>query len=153
MKKFLALIVFIPALTLAACSSSSGDDGATTAGTTDSTDGATTSTDATDGADGTDQTPAGTTHEVTTADGDMTFTPENLTIAAGDTVRFFMSPTHNAIEVSKDTYDALGITALDGGFAVNFGETKEVTFTEPGIHYYVCTPHVKINMIGTITVE
>ncbi len=83
----------------------------------------------------------------------MTFTPEDLTIAVGDTVRFVMSATHNAIEVSEDTYNSRGIDALDGGFQVTFGETQEVTFTEAGTHYYVCTPHVTIGMIGTITVE
>lgn len=154
MKKVLYTTLAIASLLLCACSSSSGSS------STDSTDGVTTNSDGTDGTTGSsdgatsaDDGTSGTTHEVTTADGDMTFTPENLTISVGDTVRFVMSGTHNAIEVSKDTYDARGVTALDGGFQVNFGETQEVTFTEPGVHYYVCTPHVTIEMIGTITVE
>ena len=136
------------------CSSSSDDGSSTTAGTT--------ATDGTTGVDGGDATdtgtsgapaPSGTTHEVTSSDGVMDFSPEDITIAVGDTINFVMSATHNAIEVSKDTYDNRGVTALDGGFQVTFGETKQVTFTEPGVHYYVCTPHVTIDMIGTITVQ
>ena len=83
----------------------------------------------------------------------MDFTPEDLTIAVGDCVNFIMTDTHNAIEVSQDTYDNRGVTALDGGFAVQYGETQEVYFGEPGTHYYVCQPHVTMDMIGTITVE
>ena len=100
-----------------------------------------------------------TTYVVTTTDdfgqvnAYMDFAPENLVIPAGSIVRFEMSTTHNAIEVSKAIYDSRGTTPLEGGFAVQFGETVEVTFAEPGIHYYVCQPHVNMDMIGTITVE
>ena len=130
MKKYLALTLLIPALLTVGCSK--GDD---------------------TGTDVADDTNVGTTYEVTSTDGDMSFSPVDLTIAAGDTVRFVMSATHNAIEVSEETYVARGVIPLEGGFQVNFSETKEVTFSEPGIHYYVCTPHVTIDMIGTITVE
>ncbi len=144
MKKYIA-IAFIPSMLLTGCGKE--DDTGTS---TDATESAGTETD-----ESTDETDAGsgTTHEVTTADGDMTFTPDDLTISVGDSVRFVMSPTHNAIEVSQETYDSRGMTPLDGGFQVTFSETKEVTFTEAGTHYYVCTPHVSIDMIGTITVE
>ena len=100
-----------------------------------------------------------TVHTVTTtdetADPDlyMDFSPENLTISAGDCVNFVMSNTHNAIEVSQETFDSRGTQALDDGFQVGFGETKEVRFDEPGTHYYICLPHVRMDMIGTITVE
>ena len=129
MKKLLVLTLVIPTLLLTGCSKD--EDSATDVAADD----------------------VGTTHEVTSTDGDMSFSPIDLTISAGDTVRFIMSDTHNAIEVSQETYDARGVTPLDGGFQVTFGETQEVTFSDPGIHYYVCTPHVSIDMIGTITVE
>ena len=90
---------------------------------------------------------------VDTSDRSMEFMPADLTISVGDTVTFNMTSTHNAIEISKDTYDAGGIDALAGGFAVDYGETKDVTFTEAGVHYYVCQPHVTVGMLGTITVE
>lgn len=90
---------------------------------------------------------------VNTEDSILVFMPEDITISAGDTVRFVMTETHNALEVSRETYDARGTTPLDGGFEVDFGQTGEVTFDTPGVHYYVCTPHVTVGMIGTITVE
>ncbi|HCH63646.1 MAG TPA: halocyanin, partial [Deltaproteobacteria bacterium] len=93
------------------------------------------------------------THTVTSTDGSMDFSPADLVISVGDTVRFEMSATHNAVEVSEATYDSRGTDALEGGFYVDFGQTGEVLFEEPGVHYYVCTPHVRIDMIGTITVE
>ena len=126
MKKYLPLTLLIPTLLTIGCAK---DDAADTGVTID------------------------TIVEVSSTDGDMSFSPVDLTISAGDTVRFVMSATHNAIEVSQDTYDTRGVTPLDGGFQVTFNETKEVTFSEPGVHYYVCTPHVTIDMVGTITVE
>ena len=81
------------------------------------------------------------------------FTPENLTIAVGDCVNFVMSATHNAVEVSEETYNSRGATPLAGGFAVQFGETEEVCFTQAGVHYYVCQPHIAMDMVGTITVQ
>jgi len=101
----------------------------------------------------------GTVHTVTTTDDTsdmevyMDFTPEDLTIAVGDCVNFVMSNTHNAVEVSQETYDSGGITPLDDGFEVDYGETLEVYFGEAGSHYYVCQPHAGMEMIGTITVE
>ena len=101
----------------------------------------------------------GTVHEVTTTDDTsdmdayMNFTPEDLTISVGDCVNFVMSDTHNAIEVSQESYDSLESAAMDGGFQVQFGETVEVYFGEAGTHYYVCQPHIAMEMIGTITVQ
>ncbi|MAA80084.1 MAG: hypothetical protein CL916_12585 [Deltaproteobacteria bacterium] len=107
----------------------------------------------------TEEGTCGTTHTVTTTDDSsdmesyMDFSPEDLTIAVGDCVNFVMSSTHNAVEVSQETYDSLGSTALDGGFEVGYGETQEIYFGEAGMHYYVCQPHAGGEMIGTITVE
>ena len=101
----------------------------------------------------------GITHTVTTTDDSsdmdvyMDFDPEDLTIAVGDCVNFVMSETHNAVEVSQESYDNRVGTALDGGFQVQFGETMRVFFGEVGTHYYVCQPHIGMDMIGTITVE
>lgn len=106
-----------------------------------------------------DESTCGTVHTVTTTDDTsdmeayMDFSPEDLTIAVGDCVSFVMSNTHNAVEVSQETYDSLGAAALDGGFEVGYGETQEVYFGEAGTHYYVCQPHAGGEMIGTITVE
>ncbi|MEE2755151.1 MAG: plastocyanin/azurin family copper-binding protein, partial [Myxococcota bacterium] len=90
-------------------------------------------------------------HVVTTQGFD--FNPENLTIAIGDIVEFQMPGNHNAIEVSEDTYNRRGSQALPGGFEVGFGQTRRITFDQPGTYYYVCSPHAGFGMIGTITVE
>ena len=104
-------------------------------------------------------TTCGTVHTVTTTDETsdmelyMDFTPEDLSIAVGDCVNFVMSNTHNAIEVSQESYENRDGTPLEDGFQVDFGETQEVYFGEAGTHYYVCQPHISMDMIGTITVE
>ena len=55
-----------------------------------------------------------TTHTVITTDDTsdmdvyMDFTPEDITIAVGDCVEFAMSDTHNAVEVSQESYDNSG---------------------------------------------
>ena len=83
----------------------------------------------------------------------MYFEPKDLVISIGDTVRFRMTSTHNAVEVSQETYDNIGTTALEGGFVVDYGQTMDVVFDDAGVHYYVCQPHVMLDMVGTITVE
>jgi plastocyanin len=94
-----------------------------------------------------------TTHTVSTELMNMDFMPEDMTIAVGDIVRFEMTSDHNAVEVSMEDYDARNPVPLAGGFDVTFGETAEITFEEAGVYYYVCQPHVLLDMIGTITVE
>ena len=95
----------------------------------------------------------GTVHTVNTTVESMAFDPRDLTIAAGDTVRFVMTNNHNAVEISEETYNNAEGTPLEGGFNVSFGETGEVTFDEAGVHYYLCQPHIGVDMFGTITVE
>ncbi|MEM9491311.1 MAG: plastocyanin/azurin family copper-binding protein [Myxococcota bacterium] len=102
---------------------------------------------------GSDASTGGEVVTISTADGNLVFMPADITISAGDTVRFEMTSTHNAIEVTEETYNARGTTPIEGGFEVDFGETASVTFTTPGVHYYVCAPHAALDMIGTITVE
>lgn len=86
-----------------------------------------------------------------TADG-LTFSPDDITIQAGDTVRFNSGSLHPVLEVDKDTWETLGKTALDGGFSVSSGN-GDVVFNEPGTYYYVCENHVSSGMRGKITVE
>jgi plastocyanin len=83
----------------------------------------------------------------------MDFMPADIVIAVGDTVEFVMHRSHNAIEVSQETYELRGRTPLEGGFAIDYGTTALVTFTEAGTHYYVCQPHASVDMVGTIIVE
>jgi len=83
----------------------------------------------------------------------LTFSPAASTINLGDEVSFQLGGSHNAVEVSKATYDAGGNTPLEGGFSVAFGggivTADKLT---AGTHYYVCTPHASLGMKGTITV-
>jgi plastocyanin len=79
-----------------------------------------------------------------------TFSPDSITINILDTVEFTLANFHNAVEVSKETYDA-GDTTSNGGFRVPFGGGK-VAFHTLGVHYYVCQPHASIGMKGVINV-
>jgi plastocyanin len=71
---------------------------------------------------------------------DFKFVDDSIHIEVGDTVYFSLLKYHNAVEVSKTTYDANG-TESNGGFSLPFGGGM-VTFAEAGVHYYVCQPHV-----------
>ncbi len=93
------------------------------------------------------QTP--TSHNVDATDY-MIFSPSDLTINLGDTVYFENLSSHNAVEVSEETYNSDG-TASNGGFELY--SDGYVVFEEVGTHYYVCTPHVQMGMKGTITVQ
>jgi plastocyanin len=87
----------------------------------------------------------------TVADAGFSFSPSTLTITAGDTVNFMLTASHDAVEVSKSTWDANGATS-NGGFSVPFGGGS-VTFNKPGTYYYVCVAHVAFGMKGTIIVN
>ena len=93
------------------------------------------------------QTP--TSHNVYASDY-MVFSPSDLTINLGDTVYFENLSSHNAVEVSEETYNNDG-TASNGGFELY--SDGYVVFEEVGTYYYVCTPHVQMGMKGTITVQ
>jgi plastocyanin len=87
----------------------------------------------------------------TVIDSGFAFSPATLTIRAGDTVNFMLSASHDAVEVSKTTWDANGAIS-NGGFSVPFGGGS-VTFSRPGIYYYVCVAHVSFGMKGMIVVN
>lgn len=84
----------------------------------------------------------------------LSFSPSVITVSSTDTIVFAKMSGHNAVEVSKTTWDANGTTALNGGFSVPFGGgtvlAKDLT---AGTHYYVCTPHAGFGMKAQITVE
>lgn len=88
-----------------------------------------------------------TTHVVTNSG--LTFTPADISVNVGDTVVFNIGNSHNAVEVSKATYDSRGMMS-NGGFNVPFGGGS-IVITEAKTYYYVCQPHVNFDMVGTIT--
>jgi len=84
----------------------------------------------------------------------LTFTSNSVTITSGDTINFSLESMHNAVEVSKATWDANGNTALSGGFQVPFGGGVVLpSQLGIGVHYYVCQPHASYGMKGMITVQ
>jgi plastocyanin len=88
---------------------------------------------------------------VTVGASGFSFAPSTVTIRAGDTVNFNIDAMHNALEVTKDTWDVNGSTS-NGGFNIPFGGGTH-TFSKPGIYYYVCTAHILFGMKGTIIVN
>jgi plastocyanin len=83
-----------------------------------------------------------------------TYSPDNLTIMEGDTIIFQLSNDHNVIEVSAETWNNNGTTALPGGFITGFGGgTVLPDQLSSGIHYYICQPHAFLGMKGMIVVE
>lgn len=164
--RFNGLALIASAVVLGACSG--GDktetpaaDSATTA-TTPSTTPATTGTVA--------KAPAtGKTWEVKMI-GDGTtykFEPANLTIKAGDNVKWTMvtGAPHN---VAFDPAEVLAaakpqlmanmdgqLSELSGPMLMNANETYEISFANvpAGKYNYYCTPHLAMNMRGTITVQ
>jgi plastocyanin len=81
----------------------------------------------------------------------FTFSPDSIMVNSGDIISFQINSIHNAVQVSKETWNANGNTPLAGGFEVPFGGGT-VTLTTPGTYYYVCSPHASIGMKGVIVV-
>lgn len=80
--------------------------------------------------------------------GMLAFDPANLTVTAGDTVKWVNNklPPHNIIFEGDSTksHDQLLFSP---------GEAYEVTFDTPGTYNYYCAPHRGAGMAGKITVE
>jgi plastocyanin len=82
-----------------------------------------------------------------------TYTPSTLTIEMGDTVKFAIGSMHDAVEVSKEIWDANEASPLIGGFQLPKGGGIILPAQlAAGTHYYVCTPHVTLGMKGSIVV-
>lgn len=86
---------------------------------------------------------AQTTHTVMVEDN--FFDPAEITIAAGDTVRWVNPPGGMMHNVIADDF-----SFSSGGVSTSF--TYEQTFTEAGTIPYFCQPHRVDDMTGTITV-
>ncbi len=82
------------------------------------------------------------------AGANLVFDPAEITIDAGDTVRFVNEalPPHNVIvkEASNLSHEELAFAA---------GDSFEITFPETGDYTYVCGPHEGAGMKGTIHVH
>ncbi|HJM67587.1 MAG TPA: plastocyanin/azurin family copper-binding protein [Candidatus Thalassarchaeaceae archaeon] len=97
----------------------------------------------------------GVTHEVAVGESGLTFTPDDLEIEIGDTVRFIWTDEgmdHNVAEAESsesNDYKEDGFRSGDPVATVDFN----VTFDEVGSFYYVCEPHAGMGMKGTIIVN
>lgn len=111
----------------------------------------------------------GVTHEVAMDfDGKKAwFTPADLTIKAGDAVKWVVKsgPPHNIAFVADSIPAGAGdvlnkampetISPLMGPMKIGIGDTYEVSFAgaPAGVYHYHCTPHLPFGMIGKITVQ
>lgn len=90
------------------------------------------------------------THTVTNSG--FTFDPADLTITAGDSVKWQIADIHDVIEVTEANWTANLNTKKDGGFETDFGGGT-LKFDTPGTYFYVCSPHASMGMKGKITVN
>ncbi len=88
---------------------------------------------------------AGETHVVITKD--MRFDPEEITIRAGDTVRW---ENHERRQFHNVWFREAGEDPVPYFFPEEY---YEKTFDEPGVYPYVCEPHEQRGMVGVIKVE
>ncbi|HEX6644317.1 MAG TPA: plastocyanin/azurin family copper-binding protein [Gemmatimonadales bacterium] len=116
------------------------------------------------------ETPAGTgaTHDVdmTLVDGQYRFVPEQLTIKAGDVVRFHnrQGGPHNVMFFS-DSIPAGAAAIIDAGMDESAPLTSQMAVTQDeiitvafngapaGRYHYTCVPHQAMGMNGNIIVE
>ena len=71
-----------------------------------------------------------------------TFQPSTLNCTIGDTIFFDLGGSHNAIEVSEDSYNANDPTLIENGFEFGYGESGFFIPLEAKTYYYVCVPHL-----------
>ena len=81
-----------------------------------------------------------------------TFQPSILNCSLGDTIYFELGGSHNAIEVSEDTYNSNLSTPIVNGFEFGYGESGFFIPLESKTYYYVCEPHLP-EMKGEIIVD
>ncbi len=94
------------------------------------------------------------------ADNKPFYTPENVAIKVGDTVKWVndgqtvhdVSTTAANAQNPNDTSMPKGATAFDSGFIPPGGDYS-YTFTVPGTYRYFCLPHEKAGMVGVVVVK
>ena len=99
------------------------------------------------------------THTVMVGEGgSLVFTPADLTINVGDTVRWvWRSSGHSVVSGTDGNADnqfcSPSNTGCDNPPLSSNGFTFEHTFTQPGTFPYYCSVHFSLGMTGTITVQ
>lgn len=80
------------------------------------------------------------------------FTPKDITIFVGETVRWTNTAgTHN-VNGSKDIFPANPVGFSSGSPSSDLWNF-DFTFTTSGVYQYQCDPHAAMNMKGTVTVN
>jgi polyvinyl alcohol dehydrogenase (cytochrome) len=98
-------------------------------------------------------------HTVMVGDGGaLVYTPANLTIQVGDTVRWVWgSSGHSVVSGTNGNADnqfcSPSNTGCDNPPLSSKGATYEHTFTQAGTFPYYCSVHFTLGMTGTITVQ
>lgn len=92
---------------------------------------------------------AQTTYQLTNSG--TTFSPNLITMQAGDSIHVVLPAPHTCTEVSQATWDANGNTP-NGGFNYPSG-TETFSLDVPGTYYFVCIPHAAMGMKGQIVVN
>lgn len=111
----------------------------------------------------------GTTHEVKMVGDEKgyRYEPVNITVKQGDGIKFTMisgGPHNVAFDPAKipdDVESQLSanmlnqMSPLSSPFFMNPNESYTISFAgiKPGSYPYFCTPHLAMNMTGTITVQ
>lgn len=81
------------------------------------------------------------------SEGFMVFEPAVLSVEVGDTVNFVATDmAHNSASIPGMIPD--GAAAWDGELSKDIA----VTFEQPGVYAYQCTPHAMMAMVGVINV-
>ncbi|TAQ90803.1 hypothetical protein B7494_g829 [Chlorociboria aeruginascens] len=102
---------------------------------------------------------SGSVHTVAVGNGGLTFTPDSITAAKGETVEFhFYPPTHSVAQASFDspcTPSANGTGFFSGGFTTSSGTNANVftlTINETTPIWFYCgfPTHCESGMVGVI---
>ena len=167
--RFLGVALVSSAVVLGACGGGAKQDAAPGAATTPAA-AAPAAASAAPAAAGTALPITGKTWEVKMI-GDGTsykFVPADLTIKEGDGIKFTVvsTPPHNvAFDPALIPADVKGqldanmgpnkIGELSSALLMNIGDTVTISFAgiKPGTYAFHCTPHLAMNMKGTVTVQ
>jgi plastocyanin len=81
------------------------------------------------------------------------FTPANVTINAGDTVRWNnQQGFHDSVSGANGTPNGLWNSSAQFGRLMFPGESFSFTFNSGGTFPYFCSPHVSVGMVGSVQV-
>ena len=94
--------------------------------------------------------PVPKTVQVSAGGASLSFSPANMTINVGDTVKWTVSGTHTITSGTDPTDPNVG--ALFDQQHMTTGQTFSFVFTTPGTVHYFCRFHEAMGMKGTITV-